>query len=328
MAGAGVQQTVFLVAAVFLLDAVFGDPVYGLHPIRLLGRLLSVTESALRRCGLDGYVGGWLLFVVLAAAALGVSMGGGWALGRLHWGLALAWQLYMGWSLVALGDLCAHGRRVAAALSAGDLAEARKRVGCLVGRDTERMDGDACGRAAVESLSENLTDGVIAPWFYFIFFGLAGLVLFKVVSTMDSMVGYRNERYRRFGWCGARLDDVLNLLPARATWLVMVTAAAVMPGFSAARCWQVGIDQHGMLPGWNSGWSEAGAAGALGIRLVGPIWREGTIATEVWIGDPEAPAGASPNDIGRMIRLAWTVTVLFVTGAVVIENLISRLDVW
>ena len=115
------------------------------------------------------------------------------------------------------------------------------------------MDAGACRRAAVESLSENLTDGFVSPVFWYALVGVPGLVLFKVVSTMDSMVGYKTERYLRFGWCGARLDDLLNYVPARLTWLVIVAVAAAVPGYSASKAWTVGLRQHGMLLSPNSG---------------------------------------------------------------------------
>ena len=156
-----------------------------------------------------------------------------------------------------------------------DLDAARQAVSALVGRDTDRMDGAACRRAAVESLSENLTDGFVSPVFWYVLAGLPGLVLFKVVSTMDSMVGYKTPRYLRFGWCGARLDDVMNYVPARATWLVIAALAAVFPGYSGRKAWTVGLRQHGLLLGPNSGWSEAATAGALERRIVGPIWLNG-----------------------------------------------------
>ena len=139
------------------------------------------------------------------------------------------------YSLLALGDLLHHVWRIESAVRAGDLASARRAVSALVGRDTDRMDGGACRRAAVESLSENLTDGFVSPVFWYVLAGLPGLVFFKVVSTMDSMVGNKTPRYSRFGWCGARLDDVMNYLPARITWLVIAALA-----LAAARATRAG----------------------------------------------------------------------------------------
>jgi adenosylcobinamide-phosphate synthase len=213
-------------------------------------------------------------------------------------------HLFLLYSLLALGDLLRHVGRIEAAVRAGDLSSARRGVSALVGRDTDCMDGAACRRAAVESLSENLTDGFVSPLFWYVIGGLPGLVVFKVVSTMDSMVGYKTPRYLRFGWCGARADDVMNYLPARITWLVIAAIAAVLPAFSGRKAWRVGLAQHGLLPGPNSGWSEAATAGALERRIVGPIWLEGALVTDLWIGDASDPPLESAGDVARAAMLA------------------------
>ena len=242
----------------------------------------------------------WLLAAVWAGGLpVGVralhaadSVGGmGWRIGFL---------LY---SFLALGDLLHHGWRIERALGRGDLAAARAAVSLLVGRDTAPMDAAACRRAAVESLSESLTDGFVSPLFWYALAGLPGLVLFKVVSTMDSMVGYKTPRYLRFGWCGARADDVMNFVPARLdvaadraggggpAVLLVAQGARRRPG---AACGAAGP---------NSGWSEAATAGALERRLVGPIWRNGQLVTEQWIGDPADPPLASAADYRAASRL-------------------------
>jgi len=166
------------------------------------------------------------------------------------------------------------------------------------------MDGAACRRAAVESLSENLTDGFVSPLFWYTIAGLPGIVVFKVVSTMDSMVGYKTARYLRFGWCGARLDDVMNYLPARITWLVIAAIAALLPAFSGRKAWRVGLGQHGLLLGPNSGWSEAATAGALERQIVGPIWLKGVLVTDLWIGEASDPPLQTAGDVKRAVTLA------------------------
>src|SRR5262249_32268645 len=224
---------------------------------------------------LDGYGGGVALFVLLAIAWLLVLVG----LMALASSLPAraAWFVHVAvlYTMLALGDLLHHVWRIEMAVRSEDLERARTAGRALVGRDTDRMDAGACRRAAVESLSENLTDGFVSPVFWYVLLGLPGVVLFKVVSTMDSMVGYKTARYLRFGWCGARLDDGMNYLPARLTWLVVAVLAFAMPGFSGRKAWRVGLTQHSVLLGPNSGWSEAATAGALERRLVGPIWLRG-----------------------------------------------------
>jgi adenosylcobinamide-phosphate synthase len=166
------------------------------------------------------------------------------------------------------------------------------------------MDGAACRRAAVESLNENLTDGFVSPLFWYVILGLPGIVVFKVASTMDSMVGYKTPRYLRFGWCGARVDDVMNYLPARITWLVIAATAALLPAFSGRKAWRVGLEQHGLLLGPNSGWSEAAAAGALERKIVGPIWLEGVLVTDVWIGESSDQPLETARDVTRAAMLS------------------------
>ena len=147
---------------------------------------------------------------------------------------------------------------------------------------------------------------MVSPIFWYAVAGIPGIVLFKVVSTMDSMVGYRTERYRDFGWCGARLDDLLNLVPARATWLLIAVAALLLPGASGREALRRGWRQHAVVPGPNAGWSEAALAGAIRRRLAGPIRLGGRLVTDVWIGDPAAAAAGSPEDYRR----AWGTVLL------------------
>jgi adenosylcobinamide-phosphate synthase len=293
-----------LLTVAVVTDLAMGDPVYAWHPVRLVGTMLAWMERRLRAAGLDGYGGGVLLFVALATVSLGAVAAV--LLAASAGSLSLAWLVhaFLLYSLLALGDLLHHVWRIETAVRAGDLARARRGVSALVGRDTDRMDGAACRRAAVESLSENLTDGFVSPLFWYVIAGLPGIVVFKVVSTMDSMVGYKTPRYLRFGWCGARLDDVMNYLPARITWLVIAAIAAVLPAFSGRKAWRVGLGQHGLLLGPNSGWSEAATAGALERQLVGPLWLEGVLVTDLWIGDASDPPLETGGDVIRALALS------------------------
>lgn len=301
-----------LLAAV-LLDLLLGDPVYPVHPIRLMGHLLASIEGGLRRIGFDGYGGGILLFVLLATISAGAVSGlvvAASTYGGVWWGWGV--HLFFLYSMLALGDLLRHVWAVERALEHGTLREGREAISRLVGRDTDRMDAGACRRAAVESLSESLTDGFTSALFWYALLGLPGIVLFKVVSTMDSMVGYKSPRYLRFGWCGARLDDVMNYVPARLTWLLIALTAATIHGFSMLKALRIGWTQHAILPGPNSGWSEAATAGALQRRIVGPIWLNGEMKTDLWIGDPADPPLETRLDLMRAMLLV-TVTALAAT---------------
>jgi adenosylcobinamide-phosphate synthase len=303
----------WVLAAAVLLDALVGDPYYSMHPVRLIGRSLQRIENGLWRLGAYGYFGGIVLFLALAIVwAGGIPVAIAW----LPEPAKAVFEVYVVYSLLALRDLIRHGWDVEKAARADDLHGARKAISRLVGRDTTRMDLASCRRAAIESLSENLTDGFISPIFWYALAGLPGIVLFKVVSTMDSMVGYKTPRYLKFGWCGARTDDLMNWIPARMTWLLLSVLAAILPGYSGSKAFRIGWQQHAIVPGPNSGWSEAAIAGALERRLIGPIWSEGRLVTDVWLGlASDAPAGEG-GDLRRAAVLV-TVTGLFAAGLAV-----------
>ena len=300
-----------VVPAIFIADLLIGDPVYALHPIRIMGRVVLFFEKHLFARGLNNRIGGVLL--VIAMALLFVLPV--WGLHRILWAAhswaGFIWDLYWGFHCIALRDLVTHAGRIGKAVESGDLPRARIATSMLVGRDTEPMDEDACCRAGIESLSENWTDGVIAPLFWLVLLGVPGMVFFKIVSTLDSMVGYKNERYFYFGWAGARLDDLMNYVPARITWILTWITAAFLPGFSPAKAFRIGLEQHALAPGPNSGWSEAAFAGALELRIAGPIWKGGVMVTDIWLGDPSDRSDAKPRDLVRAFRLAYTGTILF-----------------
>jgi adenosylcobinamide-phosphate synthase len=306
------------------IDLVVGDPVYPAHPVRLIGRSLQWFEERLRAAGLDGYGGGVLLFLLLAGVWLSILIALAAAALAVSGLVAVALHVLIVYSLLALGDLLHHVWRIESAVRRDDLAGARQAVSALVGRDTDRMDGAACRRAAVESLSENLTDGFVSPVLWYAIGGVPGLVLFKIVSTMDSMVGYKTPRFLQFGWCGARLDDVMNYLPARLTWLVIAGVACVLPGLSGRKAWRVGLEQHAVLLGPNSGWSEAATAGALERRIVGPIWLKGVQVTDLWVGDAADPALEQARDVSRAMALAVLAGLTVVAGAIVALRIAAR----
>jgi adenosylcobinamide-phosphate synthase len=290
----GLAPSAGLLAAGILVDAIFGDPQVRFHPVRLLGNTLTGFEALLRRMGWEGYGGGVLLFLMLTVTWVAIPC---LLLLRLYqWNIQAgnAAHVLLIYTCFALHDLIAHVWKVQRAANRGDSAEARRAIGMLVGRDVEMMDIPACRRAAIESLSENFVDGVLSAVFWYVLLGIPGLLIFKVVSTMDSMVGYKTPRYLRFGWCGARFDDFMNYVPARLTWLLLGL-------FSIPKGWRVGLAQHAILPGPNPGWSEATMAGVLGRKLIGPIWKQGQLITETWLGDPQDPEAGSREDMKKAI---------------------------
>ena len=296
----------FMLLVILGLDLIFGDPVYRFHPVRIIGGLITWYEARLRYAGLNGKFGGIVLSILLILGTLLFSMGIFKFLEYFHWSLSWVWYVFLGWSFIALGDLLKHARQVATAMEKGNLSLSKLTVGKLVGRDTNLMDLPACGRATVESVGENFNDGVIAPIFYFCLFGIPGILVYKVTNTLDSMVGYRNERYKDFGWFSAKLDDFLSFLPARISWLFLSAAAVFNPQLSGSNALKVGWIDHLKLSSFNAGWCEATVAGALKIKLCGPIWRDGSLAQNVWIGRPGDREGATFKDIKLVNSLALT----------------------
>ena len=292
------------------LDLIFGDPVYSFHPVRIIGSLISCYETGLRNSGLNGRFGGVLLSILLILSTLLFSMGIFELLEHFHWSLSWGWYVFLGWSFLALGDLLKHARQVANAMKKEDLSLSKITVGKLVGRDTDLMDLPACGRATVESVGENFNDGVIAPIFYFCLFGIPGILVYKVVNTLDSMVGYRNEKYHDFGWFSAKLDDLMSFLPARISWLFLSGAAFFYTQLSGTNALKVGWKDHFKLPSFNAGWCEATVAGALKIKLCGPIWRDGRLAQNIWLGRQGDREGATVKDIKLVNSLALTASLI------------------
>jgi adenosylcobinamide-phosphate synthase len=307
-----------VLAGAVVLDAVAGDPQYRGHPIRLMGFTVTWFECGLRAMGCNGYGGGIALVALVCAGWCIVTVSVLLAVdGWIH-GLALLAHGYLLYSLLALRSLVDHGWAVERAARSSDLRGARYATSRFVARDTQHMGFEECRRAAIESISENLTDGYVSPLFWYTLGGLPGILVFKACSTLDSMVGNKSDRYIRFGWASARIDDVLNWIPARGSWLLIALAAMLVPSCSPRKAFRVGWRQHAVVPGPNSGWSEAATAGAIQRRLVGPIRLAGRLVTDIWLGDPEdPPAGEARTDMARAIVLACVAGVLAVAVCLV-----------
>ena len=296
-------------------DLLIGDPRSKFHPIVLLGKTASALEKWLWDHRWWSRASGIFHMLILML----IWLGGSWLIGVvLHQCFSPFYadlvQCLLASLFFAQRSLCEHGWNVAKAARIS-IESAREATSMLVGRDISQLDEDGCRRAAIESLSENFVDGVLTPLFWFALFGLPGLVAFKVASTLDSMVGYQNERYLHFGWAGAKLDDVMNFIPARLSVPFMCLGAFLIPKLSPIQCWKMAFKDHALLPSPNSGWSEAAMSGALQKRLCGPIYKEGKLACTVWVGNPDAPIGCSESDVRRAIALIFVSTLLFILFA-------------
>ena len=297
----------------YLLDLLLGDPEWLYDPVRLIGKYISFAEKRLRERGGNLRISALILTVsttllTMAAAALILwllKLGGDVP---LFIGMAL-----MDWMGIAVTCMAKEARGVGKALKLG-VGPARKQVARIVGRDTEGLNEEEIIKATVETVAENTTDGVISPILYALIGGPVLLWGYKAVNTLDSMVGYMDEKYRDIGWSSAKLDDVLNYLPARLTALLMALAAR-LTGLDAKNALRIVHRDHANHKSPNSAWSEAAAAGALHIQLGGTHLYFGKPVEKPTIGDDDRPA--EEEDIGKVNRLLYVTSGLMVLIAAV-----------
>ncbi len=299
-------NSLLAVAAGFFLDLLLGDPENLWHPVRAIGWLISKSEAVLRRLFPKTPRGELAAGVVLAVFVPAVCFAAPFfllrLLGAVHPLLSFAAESILCWQALAVKSMKTESMRVCRALTGKDLPGARRAVSRIVGRDTAALDEAGVIRAAVETVAENTGDGVIAP-LLFLFCGGAPLgFLYKAVNTMDSMVGYRNERYLYFGRAAARLDDAANFIPARVSALLMIAAAFLLryDGKNAARIFRRDRYRH-LSP--NSAQTESVCAGALGLRLGGDSFYFGRLCHKPTLGD--ALRTPEPEDIVRADRLLY-----------------------
>lgn len=302
------------------LDRLIGwpDPVYRRlsHPIVGMGYIISVLTNMLNNHNwpaavryITGFISLSVLLCLLAAACLSVVsvLPSGWA------GIVLTSVLI--WPFLAAKSLSSHVRAVETQLQAGDLSAAQQAVAMIVGRNSSQLDTAGICRAAIESLAENTSDGITAPLFWGVLFGLPGVVIYKAINTADSMIGYKNETYAAFGWATARLDDLVNLIPARLTGFIYALQAKRW-----RRAVHIMVTDAPRHRSPNAGWPEAAVAAALGIRLSGPRHYEGTATTDPWLNETGRDPGAADISLALRLysRLLWVVSLLLLLGAVLV----------
>lgn len=267
------------------------------HPVIWIGALIGELDSRLNQ-GNHRRLRGVLALLVLIAVNLIVTV----PLAAILRGLPFGWVLeaLVASSLIAQKSLADAVSAVASGLRRS-LADGRRAVSQIVGRDPDELDTPGVARAGIESLAESTSDGVVAPLFWLLLGGLPGLALYKAVNTADSMVGHRTERHLAFGWASARFDDLLNLVPARLSALLLAAAAALVPGASPAAAWRTALRDARLHDSPNAGWPEAAMAGALGFRLGGPRSYAGETIDLPGFGDGRTDLG--PDDIDAALRL-------------------------
>ncbi len=310
----------------YVLDLIFGDPRQIYHPIRIIGNLIAVLEKGIRKVfpkTSKGELAGGTVLVVLVvlictavpAALLGLAA---WIHPVVYWLLASFWC----WQILATKSLKTESMKVYAPLKEGDLPAARRAVAMIVGRDTERLTEEGVAKAAVETVAENTSDGIVAPLIFLALGGPALGFFYKAVNTMDSMVGYKNERYLYFGRTAARLDDMLNFLPSRISAWLMILAATIlgMDGKNAKRIYLRDRKNHASP---NSAQTEAVMEGALRVQLAGDAWYFGDLYKKPTIGDPFR--AVEPEDIVRANRLMYLTSALALAVCVILRAVICLL---
>ena len=301
--------------AALALDAAFGWPraLYRRvgHPVGLFARIIGGCEARWNRPG-HSFAARRALGIPTLLVPLVLVAGAGWALER--WVIASlgAWGwiavAILAWPALAQRSLFDHARAVGERIDAGDLPGARGAVGMIVGRDTAALDESGVARAAIESLAESFCDGVAAPLFWLFLLGLPGVWAYKAVNTADSLIGHREARWRAFGWAAARTDDLANWIPARLSGLLLCLA-----GGGGWHTWWRDARQHASP---NAGWPEAAMAGALGLRLAGPVAYDGVMHNKPWIGESDSDAGGGDIDRALAIYVRACLLVWLIAGGV------------
>jgi len=308
-----------LILAALLLDLLLGDPRGWPHPVIAIGRLITrletVAEKLLgrsREAGILLLVGTVSGSVLLAAVLLGLGA-------ALHPWLEGVVALWLAYSALALRSLHQESATVIKALAADDLDGARQALAMIVGRDTANLDRDDILRACIETVAENSSDGVIAPLFYLLFGGPLLAIAFKAVSTLDSMVGYKDDRYRELGWASARCDDLVNFIPARLTALAIIVAALPLR-LNGAGAWQAVRRDARKHTSPNAGYPEAAVAGAVGVQLGGSAVYFGREVVKPTLGDAVSPLSIAAYR--QTVALMYLSTFLVVVGGLLLRSLL------
>ncbi len=291
----------------FVLDSIIGDPYSLPHPIRAVGRLISYMEKFVRKRFLNLKKGGIFLALTVILISIVIPIALLIICYKIHIIAGIIIESILCCYMIAARCLQKESMKVCNAVEKNDTEAARMAVSMIVGRDTAGLDSDGIIRAAVETVAENTSDGVTAPMFYMGIGGAAAGFFYKSVNTMDSMIGYKNEKYADMGWFAAKLDDLLNFIPSRLTAVIMIVVSPFikMDGRNAYRIWKRDRRNHESP---NSAQTESVCAGALHIRLAGDAWYFGNLHKKPYIGDDDRPI--EPQDIKRMNLLMYVSSIV------------------
>lgn len=290
----------------YAADLIFGDPRWLYHPVRLIGNLIALLEKLIRKImpvSKAGELAGGFITVVLVLLLCGIVP---WVLLHLVFGLnvvaGVILEAFMCYQLLAVKSLKDESMKVYDALTGSTIEDARKAVSMIVGRDTQNLDQKGVAKAAIETVAENFSDGVIAPMFYMFIGGPVLMYIYKGINTMDSMLGYKNDKYIYFGRCAAKLDDAANFIPSRLAALLLI-AAAYIGGFNGKGAVKIFKRDRFNHASPNSAQTESAAAGALDIQLAGNAYYFGKLYEKPTMGDPVKEPEA--EDIKRVNKLMY-----------------------
>ena len=319
------MMTAWAVLGGFVLDAIFGDPAWLPHPVVYMGKAISRLEKFLRsrlpKTPQGELLGGAVLAFCLPVGTLLFTGLVCWGAAMLHPLLGLAVQMFWCGQALAAKGLAQESTRVYRELIKPDLPAARRAVSRIVGRDTQNLTLEGVTKAAVETVAENASDGVIAPLLYMLLGGAPLALTYKAINTMDSMLGYKNEKYLYFGRAAAKLDDAANYLPSRIAGLLWAAAAA-LTGNSASGAWKIWRRDRRNHASPNSAQTESACAGALGVQLAGPACYFGEYYDKPTIGDPLRPI--EPEDIRRANRMMYAESLLALAIGLAIRLAVCR----
>ncbi|AHI55669.1 adenosylcobinamide-phosphate synthase CbiB [Listeria ivanovii] len=299
-------MTVLFYTTSFIVDCLLGDPYSWPHPIKAIGNFIQLLVTFLRKISESEkwlYVAGGILFVLTVGLTGALSAFLLFISAKVAYWLYVIVFIYLGYTTLAMTCLAKEARKIQRTLTTGDLAAARIQVGMIVGRDTENLSREQISKATIETVAENTADGVIAPLFYLFIGGPVLALMYKAVNTLDSMVGYKTEKYRAIGFVSAKMDDIANFIPARLTWLFLVIASFILK-YDSRAAWKIGLRDRKKHTSPNCAYPEGAVAGALDITLGGTHEYFGETVVKPTIGDGASPV--TQQQISQTIKLLYT----------------------
>ena len=313
------MTTIIKIWIAYILDLIFGDPQNILHPVQIIGKLIEILEKLLLKKKYKVAAGG-----ILTVLIVGITYGFCYIIsGNISIPAVAILEIYLMYTVFSINSLAREGRRVCSILERGDIEVARKELAYLVSRDTGKMDTKMIIRSTMETISENTVDGVIAPMFYMFLGGLPLAMVYKAVNTLDSMVGYKNEKYMEFGKISAKVDDAANFIPARITGILIVIASFILR-YDYKSAWKIFLRDRKNHSSPNSAHSESSVAGALGVQFGGKVSYFGKEVDKPTIGDKKKDFEL--EDIKKNIKIMYVTAFLGIvifTKIVLIINYIT-----